>query len=90
MSIKAEELPGLIAAAVQKAINEKQLTVESLQSVIHKPFTIGIFPVEPLEATAATHALEAERAAIRPRPIGIIFRNLDELQSMKPADDKAK
>ena len=42
MSVKAHELPELIAAAVRKAVAEKQITDERLAALAHHPITIGL------------------------------------------------
>lgn len=89
MSVKVEDLPKLIGAAVQKAIDEKQLTDASLQSILHGPFTIGILPAEPLETTEqTTEALRAERLVKPPKTIGIRLDGLDELQRLGSSGKK--
>jgi hypothetical protein len=55
---KSPELPDLIAAAVKKVVDEKQLTNETLQALGKRPLTIGII-FNPAESPAAVN-LEAE------------------------------
>ena len=70
MSVKAEQLPDLIAAAVKKAVAEKYVTNEQLATFLHRPITIGIFPVDQLK-----------EALVRPptHPIGFVLDGLSAL-----------
>jgi hypothetical protein len=81
MTVKAHELPDLIAAAVKKVVDEKQLTDESLKAFGNRPLTIGIIFTPP-ETPAAAH-LEAKIVPLPLHPIGFVIRNLDEIQDIK-------
>lgn len=73
MSIKTSELPELIAAAVKNAIATKQITDETLQTLLHKPITIGIYP-DPVLA-------QAERAEVaKLKPLGYAAHDLEALR----------
>lgn len=60
MSIKAHELPDLIAAAVRKAVADKQITDASLASILHHPITIGLI-AEPMRNVSVAPVAVAER-----------------------------
>lgn len=73
MSIKTSELPELIAAAVKNAIATKQITEETLQTLLHKPITIGIYPDSALG--------QAERAEfVKLKPLGYAAHDLEALR----------
>jgi len=78
MSVKASELPDLIAAAVKKAVADKVITDESLQALVHRPFTIGILPFPP--------PAERELVVGTPQPfpwrtIGYVLDSIEELRT---------
>lgn len=73
MPIKTSELPDLIAAAVKNAIANKQITEETLQTLLHKPFTIGIYP-DP----ALGQAKVAE--FVKLKPLGYAAHDLEALR----------
>jgi hypothetical protein len=73
MSIKTSELPDLIAAAVKHAIATKQITDETLQTLLHKPFTIGIYP-EPVGLAERTEVVKL-------KPLGYAAHDLEALRN---------
>jgi hypothetical protein len=73
MPIKTSELPDLIAAAVKTAIANKQITEDTLQSLLHKPFTIGIYPDPALGMAERTEAVKL-------RPLGYAANDLEALR----------
>lgn len=89
MSIKAQELPELIAAAVKKAVADKLITDEKLTQLLHHPITIGLVAVEELAKAGAEHAEKPAVAKI-PLPIRMGYRltTLDQLRT--PAKLKAE
>jgi hypothetical protein len=87
MSIKANELPELIAAAVKKAIADKRITDQSLAAMAHHPITIGIIAAPKIEKAAAS-----ESNAARPiQTMGYRLVNLDALRDtaeLKDSEEK--
>jgi hypothetical protein len=74
MSIKTSELPDLIAAAVKHAIATKQITDETLQTLLHKPFTIGIYPEPALGLAERTEVVKL-------KPLGYAAHDLEALRN---------
>lgn len=78
--ITPQELPKLIAAAVEKALSEKPITAEQLAQFSKFPIRCGIFPYEnevlraEAEPKAATPVL-----GHRPLPFGFVLRDFDLL-----------
>lgn len=85
MSVKASELPDLIAAAVKKSIADQQLTNEDLAAVAHRRVTIGIIAAPQQESgTPQREALRGGGESIPSlnRPIGFVLNDLDELRNL--------
>jgi len=82
MSIKASELPELIAAAVKKAVAEKQITDEQLLALAHRPITIGLIAQPELTAAKSGATItEGERVPFPLRTMGYRLVGLDELRN---------
>jgi hypothetical protein len=79
MSIKAHELPDLVAAVVKKAVAEKQITDQNLSALLHKPFTIGLVPFPQQEAAKVA----TERLTLPPHTFGFVLDNLGELRNLE-------
>lgn len=80
MNVKAHELPELIAAAVRKAIADKQITDESLAALAHHPITIGLI-AEPVRTQAIGVAHEAPALRLpSPTTMGYRLRDLEDLR----------
>ncbi len=79
MSVKASELPDLIAAAVRKAVDDKYVTDESLAALGSTPFTLGMIP-EPGHGGGGHGRPVAESASVMIRR-GIRVTSLDGLRT---------
>lgn len=82
MSIKAHELPDLIAAAVRKAVADKQITDASLASILHFPITLGII-TQPRRNPAGTAIPEVAAGERVPFPISTLGYQLKDLESLR-------
>ena len=92
--ITPQELPKLIAAAVQKALTERPITPEQLANLSKFPIRCGIFPYENQVGvgvaeshSAEPHNAEASALKLRPLPFGFILREFDllgDLTQLKP------
>ena len=82
MSIKASELPDLIAAAVKKAVADKQITDEQLLTIAHRPITIGLIAQPEIGAAQSVGAIsEGERVPFPLRTMGYRLTSLDQLRN---------
>lgn len=79
MSINAQDLPDLIAAAVRKAVAERHFTDEELAKLVHSPITIGLMATP----SATQHvSLEGERVPFPFRTLGFQVQSLDDLRHL--------
>lgn len=78
--ITPQELPKLIAAAVEKALSEKPITAEQLANLSKFPIRCGIFPYETGVAVGAAES-KATTPVLghRPLPFGFVLREFDLL-----------
>jgi len=76
MSVTKEQLPELIAAAVQSAIAKNQLTDQELSAIAHRPITIGLIAVPAIERAGE---FKAERV-LATRPLGFQITKLEDLK----------
>ena len=87
-NVRSDELPALIAKAVQTALTKLPLSETDLQALLQRPITIGLMSRN--ESTSPDSMASADGASISPQPetravaspllIGFIAKSADELK----------
>ena len=84
MSIKASELPELIAAAVRKAVADKHITDQQLSTLLHQPITLGIIARPELTAVKEVGTIKSGPVHVPvAKTLGVELSTLDQLRDLK-------
>ena len=84
MSIKASELPELIAAAVRKAVADKHITDQQLSTLLHQPITLGIIARPELTAVKEVGTIKSGPVHVPvAKTLGFELSTLDQLRDLK-------